>query len=71
MESDLRNSSFMDSVFCIECGWNVIWTCCNGGMSELPYGEFDYWYYCSNKSCVNHSGEGSYSCQEFPRFIRE
>lgn len=43
--------------YCGTCGWPVIYVCCNGQMSEqLPYCKEDWWAYCSNKCCINHSG---------------
>ena len=49
-----------ENCHCGDCGWPVIDVCCNdnfldGVKDEEPW---DWWYYCSNKSCKNHEGEG-------------
>ncbi|QQG32311.1 hypothetical protein CkP1_0118 [Citrobacter phage CkP1] len=44
---------------CAVCHWPVISALCNDGMSKVnPYNRFDWWYYCSNKTCQHHKGEG-------------
>lgn len=47
------------NAFCKACGWPVVHVCCNDGMFNTPpYAEWDWWGYCSNKTCVKHEGEG-------------
>lgn len=49
----------MLSLKCKVCKFPVVFTICNGLIGEeKPYACWDYWYYCSNKCCVNHGGEG-------------
>lgn len=38
---------------CNKCHWPVIFALCNDEMSC----DSDYWNYCSNKGCENHTGE--------------
>lgn len=53
---------------CAICGWPVIVACCNDEFKDFKdAAEYDRWYYCSNKGCKNHTGEGS--CQETPDFV--
>jgi hypothetical protein len=50
---------------CRECGWPVVDACCNS--SPAPWDGWDWWYYCSNKGCRNHVGEGVF--QETPEWV--
>lgn len=44
---------------CKACGWPVVDAVCNDDFLDFAPGEsWDWWYYCANKSCVNHRGEG-------------
>ncbi len=46
---------------CRACGYTVISVCCNVGEWEKldPQEEtWDWWMYCTNKTCVHHVGEG-------------
>ena len=55
---------------CASCGWPVIHACCNDEFTKYKDAkEFDYWYYCSNKGCVNHSGEGVF--QDNPDWVQK
>ncbi|WP_426770820.1 hypothetical protein [Enterobacter cloacae complex sp. 363J6] len=29
-------------------------------IDKPPYDEWDWWIYCSNKTCKNHEGEGKF-----------
>lgn len=48
--------------YCRECGWPIIHVCCNGSFNDFVAtkrtGLWDWWYYCSNKGCTHHEGEG-------------
>lgn len=58
----------LEGCFCNNCGWPVIFVCCNGEMaSNKPYSEWDWWNYCSNKTCINHTGKGVF--QNKPEWI--
>ena len=51
----------MSNSYCTDCGWPVVWACCNGEfMNFKDAANHDWWYYCSNKGCKNHDGEGKY-----------
>lgn len=53
------NASIIQNHKCKDCGWPVLNILCNDGMGKQePYASWDWWYYCSNKTCVNHEGEG-------------
>ena len=65
-----RHETAMMSGYCADCGWPIVFCCCNDEMSNLPYGEFDYWYYCSNVGCKNHEGQGIASCSSEPDFVK-
>ena len=63
---------------CKDCKYPVVFALCNppfvnfeGPDFNAKAKEFDYWYYCSNKSCKNHEGEGGFSCDEVPDFIAD
>lgn len=43
-------------IWCGNCGWPLVSTCCNDQMSLL-HSDYDYWVYCSNQGCENHEGE--------------
>lgn len=54
---------------CTECGWVVVSACCNdnfmcGVRSDQSW---DWWYYCANKGCKNHTGEGVF--QDTPDWV--
>ena len=53
---------------CKNCNWPVVFALCNDGMGvHQPYAEWDWWYYCSNKCCENHAGEGVF--QNYPSWV--
>lgn len=52
---------------CKDCGWPVVFSCSNGPMQEL-HPMTDYWCYCSNQACKNHSG-GESGCGDYPDFF--
>lgn len=39
---------------CPRCGWPAIIVCCNGPVADA-YPTEDWWAYCSNPVCTNHS----------------
>jgi hypothetical protein len=43
---------------CRDCGWPIVDAIC--GNSEVGWGDgtWDYWAYCSNKTCEHHDGKG-------------
>lgn len=54
---------------CKECGWPIVDVSCNDNFLGFTSGEvWDWWYYCSNKSCKNHRGEGVF--QDQPEWIQ-
>lgn len=58
----------LSSCRCKECHWPVVSTLCNDGMGvHQPYAEWDWWYYCSNKTCINHHGNGVF--QDTPKWV--
>ena len=53
------NVSILKGCKCRECEWPIIDVCCNGSFKKFRNAaEWDWWYYCSNKGCKNHNGEG-------------
>lgn len=51
----------LENVECADCGWPVIDAVCRGDEKFSDYKDavdWDWWYYCSNKGCKNHDGEG-------------
>ena len=55
-------------MYCRDCGWPVVDACCNHEFQNFKdAAEWDWWYYCSNKGCKNHNGEGV--CQDTPEWI--
>jgi len=63
----MNNESILENKKCKTCGWSIVSVCCNDGMAEGEWGKWDWWLYCSNKSCVHHEGEGVY--QNIPDWI--
>lgn len=64
----MKNNAKMIEYQCKTCKWPVISTLCNDGMMTTPpYSEWDWWMYCSNKTCEHHQGEGYF--QDTPDFI--
>lgn len=57
------SASILEGVHCNDCGWPIIDVCCNWEYSK----GWDWWYYCSNKGCKNHLGEGIF--QNTPDWI--
>jgi len=54
-----NTAKIVKGMFCLDCGWPIVHICCNDGMGQIdPYCTWDYWAYCSNKTCVNHVGQG-------------
>lgn len=69
VEPKMRNTASIDGkYYCKTCGWPIVHTCCNDGMStQKPYAGHDWWEYCSNKTCKHHKGEGRF--QDMPAFV--
>lgn len=62
------NATIFKANRCKECKWPIVFALCNDGMGVTsPYGESDWWYYCANKTCVNHAGEGVF--QDTPDWV--
>lgn len=53
---------------CMDCGWPILFACCNDEMSEIHPGE-DYWMYCTNQGCKNHYGQ-PYGQHHIPTFLK-
>lgn len=55
------SSASISGKHCTDCGWPVVEVCCNGNfLDKISEDVWDWWVYCSNKSCVNHEGEGQF-----------
>lgn len=53
---------------CKECGWPVVFACCNGKFRDFKdAADWDWWMYCSNKGCTHHEGEGVF--QNLPLWV--
>ena len=68
--SKINSVKILEGKKCDCCGWPVIHVCCNdnfldGACPEDP--TWDWWYYCSNKGCKNHGGEGVF--QSNPEWV--
>ena len=49
------------SYYCKDCGWPIIDVCCNDEfLNYKDAAKWDWWFYCSNKGCKNHGGEGMF-----------
>ena len=67
---DRTNQTYMSPFRCSVCGYSVVFALCNEPFSfHANANEFDYWYYCSNKVCIKHDGEGNYSGSEQPDWM--
>lgn len=56
--------------FCSDCGWPVVHVCCNGDfLDDISTEKWDWWVYCSNKSCHNHEGNGVF--QDTPAWVSQ
>ena len=62
---EANNISILQNCKCRDCGWPIIDMCCND--QDMQFAEWDWWQYCSNKSCSNHFGEGVF--QNTPHFV--
>jgi hypothetical protein len=61
VKENYDTASILEGCHCKECGWPVVDVCCNDNFLDGVKGEdncWDWWYYCSNKGCTNHNGEG-------------
>jgi hypothetical protein len=63
---NVNNTAILKNAECVDCGWAIIDICCNG--QDEPFALWDWWWYCSNKSCKNHFGEGVF--QNIPDFVK-
>lgn len=56
---DYCSASILKNRYCNCCGWPIIFVCCNGSFIKFKdANKWDWWYYCSNKTCEHHDGEG-------------
>ena len=63
-----NTASILENYVCKDCGWPIVDVCCNGSFREFKDAKkSDWWYYCSNKSCKNHDGQGVF--QDEPEWI--
>lgn len=54
--------------YCTSCGWPIVDACCNDEFTGFKDAiDWDWWYYCSNKGCKNHGGEGVW--QNTPEWV--
>lgn len=61
-----------DDAYCADCGWPIVDACCNDQFKEFKdAAEHDWWYYCTNKGCKNHDGEGAGGVFERPSWVRQ
>lgn len=69
-ESPICNATIRQDLTCAQCGWPIVDACCNDSFCNFQdAAEWDWWYYCSNKGCKNHEGEGV--SQNFPSWIKQ
>lgn len=66
MKQKIHSTASMMEAHCVNCGWPIIHACCNDEMSDFSESESgdiqDYWIYCSNKGCKNHTGSETDQC---------
>lgn len=55
-----HDSWFMEDWHCKECGSNIV---------VCQSKDKDYFYYCSQKYCKNHTGTEQYDMDDFPDFV--
>ena len=60
MSDEIPNTAkLMKGKQCEGCGWPIVFACCNEPFTNfMDASEWDWWQYCSNKGCENHTGEG-------------
>ena len=64
----MTTAKMYDRVKCKDCGWPVVFACCNYPFTKFEdSGLYDWWVYCSNKGCKNHHGEGIF--QDTPEWM--
>ena len=69
MDINCETASISGFNNCKSCGWPIVHVCCNGTFQNFKDAEsYDYWMYCSNKSCKNHDGEGI--SQSYPEWCK-
>lgn len=56
-----------EGAYCKDCGWPIVFACCNDEMAELHNYE-DWWMYCANQGCRNHIGE-AFNQGDWPSFL--
>jgi hypothetical protein len=62
------NARVYEGCHCRDCGWPIISAVCSGSFADFEdAANWDWWMYCSNKSCVNHRGVGVF--QDWPKWI--
>ena len=55
----MDNAKILDDKICNNCNWPIVFACCNGEFQNFKdAAHWDWWYYCSNKGCKDHDGEG-------------
>lgn len=55
----MSNVTLLESFRCNNCHWPIIHICCNENFLDFSKEDYwDWWVYCSNKSCKNHYGSG-------------
>ena len=69
MEFPKENTArILDGHHCTSCGWPIIDACCNAPFTLYEDAkDWDWWFYCSNKGCENHSGHGVF--QMWPDWV--
>lgn len=64
-------ASIYPNKHCSDCGWPIIFACCNDEfcdyVEQKNTGVWDWWFYCSNKGCKNHEGQGVF--QDLPEWV--
>ena len=58
-KAEYSTITIMEGVHCRDCGWPIIDVCCNGSFAMFKdANRWDWWEYCSNKTCKHHEGQG-------------
>ena len=65
---DYATAEILKGKHCNCCGWPIVFVCCNDSFNDFEDAiDWDWWYYCSNKSCEHHEGEGIW--QDTPDWV--
>lgn len=66
----VSNQAEINGHRCKDCGWPVVEAVCADSFRYFKDAmNWDWWYYCSNKGCEHHDGEGVF--QDIPVWVED